>query len=76
MTQKQLLANCRECMLSRRIGNAIFTKLLQNFETGIDYTDQPFNIKYLVYGAISCQILGATCRKVGALRVKSGLSVI
>lgn len=43
MLQKQIPANCAECMPSGRTGNAIFTKLLRDFEAGIDYKDQPFN---------------------------------
>ncbi len=43
MTQKQIPANCTECMPSGRTGNAVFTKLLRDFEIGINYIDQPFN---------------------------------
>jgi len=43
MIEKHIPANCVECMPSGRTGNAIFTKLLRDFEAGVDYIDQPFN---------------------------------
>jgi MoaA/NifB/PqqE/SkfB family radical SAM enzyme len=40
--QKDIDASCEQCMPSGRTINAIVTKLIKDFEAGIDYTDQPF----------------------------------
>ncbi len=42
--QKQVLSNCKSCMPSGQTGNAVFTKIIGDYQLGIDFRDSPFFI--------------------------------
>ncbi|MBX5489798.1 MAG: radical SAM protein [Chloroflexi bacterium] len=39
---KRLTADCAQCMPSGRSGNLVYEKLLQDYQLGIDFAEQPF----------------------------------
>ena len=41
---KQITANCVNCMPSGQTGNAVFTKIISDYQLGIDFKDSPFFI--------------------------------
>lgn len=43
--KKFIPANCESCMPSGQTGNAVFTKIITDYQSGIDFRDSPFLIK-------------------------------
>lgn len=42
--EKYIPANCESCMPSGQTGNVIFTKVISDYQSGIDFRDSPFFI--------------------------------